>query len=84
MGFIEQKRELQEAVREQPKPLAYDTPADVVRNVFPGSLRPTLAGFKSSLVCWQVSVDAGGQLSVEAIGLAEQRALRFDSPVELG
>jgi hypothetical protein len=34
-GFIEQKRELQEAVREQPKPLAYDTPADVVRNVFP-------------------------------------------------
>ena len=35
LGFIEQKRELQEAVREQPKPLAYDTPADVVRNVFP-------------------------------------------------
>jgi len=46
----------------------------------PGSLHRTLAGFKSGLVCWQVSVDAGGQLSVEAIGLAEQRALRFDSP----
>jgi hypothetical protein len=33
LGFIEQKRELQEAVCEQPKPLAYDTPADVVRNI---------------------------------------------------
>src|SRR5260370_40303398 len=33
LGFNEQKRELQAAVGEQPKPLAYDTPADGVRSV---------------------------------------------------
>ena len=45
-GFIEQKRELQEAVREQPKPLAYDTPADVVRNVLARLNEPYSAGFE--------------------------------------